>query len=86
MRLRLLQNQAPRYVPRAIVTPRRLQVRQGANVLRCTSEMEGAMGEPKVMVAPCDPGSVEGLVTLACQLASGTGADVIALHVDEPLS
>jgi hypothetical protein len=47
--------------------------------------MEGAMGEPKVMVAQCDPGFVEGLVTLACQLASGKGADVMALHVDEAL-
>jgi nucleotide-binding universal stress UspA family protein len=41
------------------------------------------MAKPKVMVALCDPGSVESLVTLACQLAHGMDAEVTALHVVE---
>ncbi len=41
------------------------------------------MGKSKVMVAICDAGSVESLVTLACQLASGMDADLTALHVAE---
>jgi nucleotide-binding universal stress UspA family protein len=39
------------------------------------------MGKPKVMVALCDLGSVESLVTLACQLCNGMDADLIALHI-----
>ena len=41
------------------------------------------MAKPKVMVAVRDPGSVESLVILACQLAHGMDADVTALHVVE---
>ena len=41
------------------------------------------MGKPKVMVALRDQESVETLVTLACQVASGMNADLMALHVVE---
>ncbi len=41
------------------------------------------MGKPKVMVALRDAGSVESLVTLACQLANGMDGEVTALHVVE---
>jgi len=41
------------------------------------------MGKPKVMVAVRDSFSVESLVDLACQLAQGMNADLIALHVVE---
>ncbi len=41
------------------------------------------MSKPKVMVALRDAKSVEGLVKLACQLANGMEADLIALHVVE---
>jgi nucleotide-binding universal stress UspA family protein len=41
------------------------------------------MAKPKVMVALGNPGSVESLVILACQLAHGMDADVTALHVVE---
>ncbi len=41
------------------------------------------MGKPKVMVALRDQESVESLVTLACQVASGMNADLMALHVVE---
>jgi len=41
------------------------------------------MGKPKVMVAVRDAVSVEGLVTLACQLANGMDAELTALHVVE---
>jgi nucleotide-binding universal stress UspA family protein len=41
------------------------------------------MSKPKVMVAVRDSASVESLVTLACQMAQGMGADLLALHVVE---
>ena len=41
------------------------------------------MAKPKVMVALRDAESVESLVTLACQLASGMDAELVALHVVE---
>jgi nucleotide-binding universal stress UspA family protein len=41
------------------------------------------MTKPKMMVALGNPGSVESLVVLACQLAHGMDADVTALHVVE---
>ena len=46
-----------------------------------TSAAEGPMSKPKVMVAVFDAGSVESLVTLAGQLASGMDGDLLALHV-----
>lgn len=39
------------------------------------------MPKAKVMVALRDKASVEGLVSLACELANGMGAELIALHV-----
>lgn len=39
------------------------------------------MSKAKVMVALRDRVSVEGLVSLACQVAAGMGAELIALHV-----
>ena len=39
------------------------------------------MGKPKVMVAIRDASSVEGLVTLACQVSQSMNADIKALHV-----
>jgi nucleotide-binding universal stress UspA family protein len=39
------------------------------------------MSKPKVMVAISNPGSIESLVTLACQLCRGMDADLVALHV-----
>ena len=39
------------------------------------------MSKPKVMVALRDKTSVEGLTNLACQLAGGMGAELIALHI-----
>ncbi len=45
------------------------------------------MSEPKVMVALRDAESVRSLVTLACGMAKGMNADLIALHVVEiPMS
>jgi nucleotide-binding universal stress UspA family protein len=41
------------------------------------------MAKPKVMVALCDPDSVECLLIVACQLADGMDADLTALHVVE---
>ena len=41
------------------------------------------MGKPKVMVAVSTEASIESLVTLACQLCRGMGADLTALHVVE---
>lgn len=41
------------------------------------------MAKPKVMVALRDAASVESLVTLACQMAEGMGAELTALHVVE---
>ena len=41
------------------------------------------MAKPKVMVALRDSVSVEGLTALACELAQGMGADLMALHVVE---
>lgn len=41
------------------------------------------MAKPQVMVALRDAGSVESLVTLACQMASAMQADLTALHVVE---
>ncbi|MGA3323282.1 MAG: universal stress protein [Terriglobia bacterium] len=41
------------------------------------------MGKPKVMVAVRNAESIESLVTLACQLSRGMGADLLALHVVE---
>ena len=41
------------------------------------------MAKPKVMVALREVESVEGLVTLACQVSSGMAAELIALHVVE---
>lgn len=41
------------------------------------------MAKPKVMVALRDMESEESLVTLACQLANGMGAELMALHVAE---
>jgi len=42
-----------------------------------------AVAKPKVMVALRDAGSVESLVTLACQVSGGMDAELIALHVIE---
>lgn len=39
------------------------------------------MPKAKVMVALRDQASVEGLISLACQLATGMGGELIALHV-----
>ena len=39
------------------------------------------MGKPKVMVAISKEGSVESLVTLACQLSQGMDAELAVLHV-----
>lgn len=39
------------------------------------------MSNVKVMVAMRDRVSAEGLTSLACQLAAGTGAELITLHV-----
>lgn len=39
------------------------------------------MSSSKIMVALRDCGSAEGLTSLACQLAGGAGAELIALHV-----
>lgn len=39
------------------------------------------MLKAKVMVALRDEASVEGLVSLACQLANGVGAELILLHI-----
>ena len=41
------------------------------------------MAKPKLMVALRDARTLESLVTLACQLASGMDAEVTALHVVE---
>lgn len=41
------------------------------------------MGKPTVMVALRDSESVEGLVTLACQITAGMEAELVALHVVE---
>jgi nucleotide-binding universal stress UspA family protein len=41
------------------------------------------VAKPKVMVALRDAASVESLVTLACQMAEGMGAELTALHVVE---
>ena len=41
------------------------------------------MAKPKVLVALRDAESVESLVTLACQLSNGMGAELVALHVVE---
>ena len=41
------------------------------------------MAKPQVMVALRDSGSVESLVTLACQMAAALNADLTALHVVE---
>jgi APA family basic amino acid/polyamine antiporter len=41
------------------------------------------VAKPKVMVALRDAASVESLVSLACQMADGMGADLVALHVVE---
>ncbi len=41
------------------------------------------MAKPKVMVAINNAGSVESLVTLACQLMLGMDADLTVLHVVE---
>ena len=41
------------------------------------------MTKPKVMVALRDQESVQSLVALACQVASGMGAELMALHVVE---
>jgi len=41
------------------------------------------MSQTKIMVALQDREHVTGLVTLACEMARGSGADVIALHVVE---
>jgi len=41
------------------------------------------MGKPKVMVAVRNEASLESLVSLACQLSRGMGADLLALHVVE---
>ena len=41
------------------------------------------MDKPKVMVAIRDLGSIESLVTLACQLCNGMDADLLALHIVE---
>jgi len=41
------------------------------------------MAKPKVMVAIGKEGSVESLVTLACQLTQGMDAELTALHVVE---
>jgi nucleotide-binding universal stress UspA family protein len=73
----------PGGLPPARTFPRDLQIRVGAHILRSTSELEDAMAKPKVMVALRDPGSVESLVILACQLADGMDADLTALHVVE---
>ncbi len=43
--------------------------------------MDGFMTRAKVMVALRDRASAEELTSLACQLASGMGAELIALHV-----
>jgi len=39
------------------------------------------MSRPKVMVALRDSSTVESLVTLACQLSKGMGAELTAMHV-----
>lgn len=41
------------------------------------------MAKPKVMVALRDQESVEGLVALACRVANGMDAELVALHVVE---
>jgi len=41
------------------------------------------VGKPKVMVALREQESVESLVALACQVASGMEAELVALHVVE---
>lgn len=41
------------------------------------------MPQTKIMVAVQDQDHVEGLVRLACEMARGTSADVVALHVVE---
>lgn len=41
------------------------------------------MAKPKVLVALRDRESAESLVTLACQVANGMDADLLALHVVE---
>jgi nucleotide-binding universal stress UspA family protein len=41
------------------------------------------MPQTKILVAVQDREHVESLVKLACEMAQGTGADVIALHVVE---
>src|SRR5208282_4612078 len=61
----------------------RLQIVRRENILRPTSHVEGAMGKPKVMVAVRNEASLESLVSLACQLSRGMGADLLALHVVE---
>jgi len=43
--------------------------------------MRGVMSKAKVMVALRDKVSVDILIDLACQLATGMGAELIALHV-----
>src|SRR5215472_16735956 len=50
---------------------------------RSESGQGGDMAQTKIMVALQDQDHVEGLMRLACEMARGTSAEVIALHVVE---
>src|SRR5574337_543817 len=50
---------------------------------RILRDVEGEVAKSRVMVALRDQESAQGLVTLACQLANGMDAELVALHVVE---